>query len=64
MIEQPAVILYGRTGPTIVDENRLRTAAPQIPIRYFEKSGHFPMYDEPEAFAKVVGDFCKTRHSA
>ena len=63
-IQRPAVILYGRTGPTIADESRFRAAAPQIPIRYFEKSGHFPMYDEPEAFAKVVGDFCRSRQSA
>jgi pimeloyl-ACP methyl ester carboxylesterase len=57
-IKRPAVILYGKRGPTIADQDRFKAAAPGIPIRYFENSGHFPMYDEPEAFAKVVGDFC------
>ena len=57
-IKAPAVILYGRRGPTIADQERFRDAAPNIPIRYFENSGHFPMYDEPEQFAKVVTEFC------
>jgi 3-oxoadipate enol-lactonase len=57
-IKAPAVILYGRRGPTIADQERFRVAAPSIPIRYFESSGHFPMYDEPEQFSKVVTEFC------
>jgi pimeloyl-ACP methyl ester carboxylesterase len=57
-IERPAVILYGKRGPTIADQQRFKDAAPKIPIGYFEDSGHFPMYDEPEQFAKVVTEFC------
>jgi 3-oxoadipate enol-lactonase len=63
-IERPAVILYGRRGPTIVDEQRFRDAAPKLPIGYFENSGHFPMYDEPEQFAKVVTEFCTSAKAA
>lgn len=28
------------------------------PIRYFENSGHFPMYDDPALFANVINEFC------
>ncbi|MDB5927698.1 MAG: alpha/beta hydrolase [Betaproteobacteria bacterium] len=57
-VKRPAVILYGKRGPTIADQERFRAVAPNIPIRYFENSGHFPMYDEPAVFAKVVTEFC------
>jgi 3-oxoadipate enol-lactonase len=57
-IERPAVILYGKRGPTIGAQDRFKQSAPKLPIRYFENSGHFPMYDEPEQFAKVVSGFC------
>lgn len=60
-IAVPAVILYGRRGPTIIDEARFRAAAPKIPIGFFESSGHFPMYDEPAVFSQVIADFC-TKH--
>jgi pimeloyl-ACP methyl ester carboxylesterase len=57
-ITRPAIILYGRTGPTIADQERFKQSAPKLPIRYFENSGHFPMLDEPEQFNKVVTQFC------
>ena len=57
-IKRPAVILYGKRGPTIADQDRFKAVAPNIPIRYFENSGHFPMYDEPAVFAKVLTEFC------
>jgi pimeloyl-ACP methyl ester carboxylesterase len=57
-ITTPAIILYGRRGPTIAAQDRFRQTAPNIPIRYFENSGHFPMYDEPESFAKALTGFC------
>jgi pimeloyl-ACP methyl ester carboxylesterase len=57
-IKRPALILYGKRGPTIADQERFRAAAAHIPIRYFENSGHFPMYDEPGLFADVITEFC------
>jgi 3-oxoadipate enol-lactonase len=57
-ITVPATILYGRRGPTIADQDTFKKVAPKIPIRYFENSGHFPMFDEPAAFAKTISDFC------
>ena len=57
-IQRPAMILYGKRGPTIAGRERFDAAAPHIPIQVMEGSGHFPMLDEPEAFAEIVGGFC------
>jgi 3-oxoadipate enol-lactonase len=57
-IERPAMILYGKRGPTIAGQERFKAAAPQIPIQVLEGSGHFPMLDEPAAFAEILASFC------
>ena len=56
-IEVPAMILYGRRGPTIAGQERFKAAAPQIPIHVLEDSGHFPMLDQPAAFAEILVSF-------
>jgi 3-oxoadipate enol-lactonase len=61
-IQRPATILYGKHGPTIAGRERFAQAAPNIPIQVMEGSGHFPMLDEPAAFAEIVGGFC-ARHA-
>jgi pimeloyl-ACP methyl ester carboxylesterase len=61
-IRCPAMILYGKRGPTIAGRERFENAAPQIPIRVMDGSGHFPMLDEPAAFAEIIADFC-AQHS-
>lgn len=57
-IQRPAMILYGKRGPTVAGQDRFKTAAPQIPIQVLEGSGHFPMLDEPTAFAEILTSFC------
>ncbi len=61
-IQRPATILYGKRGPTIAGRERFAQAAPNIPIQVMEGSGHFPMLDEPAAFAEIVGGLC-ARHA-
>ena len=61
-IARPAMILYGQRGPTIAGRERFQTAAPHLPIQVMPGSGHFPMLDEPEAFAEIVAGFC-TKHA-
>lgn len=56
-IKPPAMILYGKRGPTIAGRERFEQAAPRIPITVMEGSGHFPMLDEPSAFAEVLIGF-------
>ncbi len=59
-IQRPAMILYGKRGPTIAGQERFKAAAPQIPIQVLEGSGHFPMLDEPAAFAEILAAFVST----
>jgi len=61
-IQRPAMILYGKRGPTIAGQERFKQAAPHIPIEVLEDSGHFPMLDQPEAFAEILATFC-TKHA-
>ena len=58
-IQVPAMILYGERGPTIAGEARFKAAAPLIPIQVLEDSGHFPMLDQPAAFAQILTGFVK-----
>ena len=62
-IQVPAMILYGKRGPTIAGQDRFKAAAPQIPIQVMEGSGHFPMLDEPAALAEILAGFV-SRHPA
>ena len=56
-IQVPATILYGKRGPTIAGQERFKAAAPHIPIQVLEDSGHFPMLDQPAAFAEILTSF-------
>ncbi len=58
-IKRPMMIVYGRKGPTIALKDRLTAAAPKAKLTVMENSGHFPMLDEPSAFAAVYTRFCK-----
>jgi 3-oxoadipate enol-lactonase len=57
-IRCPAMILYGRRGPTIANRDRFAAAAPSLPIEVIENSGHFPMLDAPDVFAATLAKFC------
>jgi pimeloyl-ACP methyl ester carboxylesterase len=57
-IKRPMMIVYGRKGPTIALKDRLTSAAPKAQLLIMENSGHFPMYDEPSAFAAAYIKFC------
>ncbi len=57
-IKKPMMIVYGKKGPTIGLKERLTGAAPKAKLTIMENSGHFPMLDEPSAFAAVYIKFC------
>jgi pimeloyl-ACP methyl ester carboxylesterase len=58
-LTMPILGVYGKKD-IIVDPKQaqvLKQAAPSARIAWFEKSGHFPMMDEPERFHATVRDF-------
>ena len=57
-IKKPMMVVYGRKGPTIALGNRLTGANPKAKLTVMENSGHFPMLDEPSAFAAMYIKFC------
>jgi len=59
-VQRPAMMLYGAKGPTIGLRDRLQKLAPQMPVSVLENSGHFPMLDEPEAYAHTLAAFAKS----
>jgi len=60
-IKKPMMIVYGKRGPTIALKDRLTGAAPKAKLTIMENSGHFPMLDEPSAFAALYIKFCSSK---
>jgi pimeloyl-ACP methyl ester carboxylesterase len=58
-IRMPTLGIYGQRD-RIVDPEQgevLARATPRAELFRFEHSGHFPMFDEPERFFRVLGQF-------
>lgn len=58
-LKMPILGVYGARD-LIVNPNQsqlLKATAPHSKIAWFEKSGHFPMLDEPQRFHNTVRDF-------
>jgi pimeloyl-ACP methyl ester carboxylesterase len=60
-IKRPMMIVYGKKGPTIADRDALTGAAPKAKVEVLQNSGHFPMLDEPSAFASTLIKFCSKK---
>jgi len=59
-IRVPAMVLYGARGPTISMRDRFSAAVPHMAIKALDNCGHFPMLDDPAAFAATLKGFCST----
>lgn len=59
-IRCPAMVMYGAKGPAIALRARFEKAVPHMPIKALDNCGHFPMLDEPGAFAAALAEFCST----
>jgi proline iminopeptidase len=59
----PALVVTGRYDINVAPATayRIHRAIPRSKFVVFEKSGHMPFYEEPEAFLKVIGDFLAGR---
>jgi len=58
-IKVPMLGIYGRVDRIVNPKQGdvLAQGAPQADIRYFKKSGHFPMLDEPQRFCQTLQEF-------
>ncbi|MBE9514225.1 MAG: alpha/beta hydrolase [Chloroflexi bacterium] len=58
-IRMPALGIYGRMDRIVSPRQGdvLARGTPMAVVRYFERSGHFPMLDEPERFYQTLCEF-------
>ncbi len=58
-IKVPTLGIYGRIDRIVNPKQGkvLALSAPQADVRYFDKSGHFPMLDEPQQFYRTLEEF-------
>jgi pimeloyl-ACP methyl ester carboxylesterase len=63
LIKQPALLLWGENDLDIplADGERLHAQIPGSRLIVFLNCGHIPHEEYPEAFTKVVTDFCKVQ---
>ena len=50
----PAAVLIGERGPVAGQADAYRRLLPHAPVRMLHDAGHFPMLDDPDAFAAAV----------
>lgn len=57
----PTLLLCGRQDPQYPPacSEELAAGIPKAHIKWFERSGHYPFIEEPEAFWQNVGDFLR-----
>ena len=60
-LEIPSLLVHGLVDPAIIhpDENQLGGLPPTIHHITFNRSGHFPMLDQPGKFNRLMNDFLK-----
>jgi pimeloyl-ACP methyl ester carboxylesterase len=52
-----SLLVFGDRGPTIAKIDTFRELIPHARIEVMKDCGHFPMIDDPDAFAALVGAF-------
>jgi pimeloyl-ACP methyl ester carboxylesterase len=62
VIEQPALVVWGRYDPVFSSKQALILAAslPHASVRYLEDTGHLPMEERPDALSRAILDFLRT----
>jgi len=58
-IEEPTLIVWGKQDPIFPVEHAYiaRENIPRSQIHIFDNCGHYPQYEHPEEFNKIVNDF-------
>jgi pimeloyl-ACP methyl ester carboxylesterase len=58
-VSNPTLIVWGREDrivPVVCGE-QYRRLLPNATLRVFEKCGHLPPFEQPDAYARLVSDF-------
>jgi proline iminopeptidase len=60
-IQAPTLIVAGKLDPVVPLEaaEAIRAEIPKSELVVFERSGHYPMLEEPEKFKSVIEEFLK-----
>ena len=59
---KPVLVLYGRQDPMDPWMAYQTSAAfSQSTLRFIDRAGHFPRFDQPAEFSKVLDDFVESR---
>ncbi len=53
-IAVPTTVVIGSKGPTASEKSRMAGLRPATPVIVLDDCGHFPMIDDPAAFAGAV----------
>jgi 3-oxoadipate enol-lactonase len=56
-IGAPVLLLYGARGAVKDGINETKAAFPAAELVTMDRCGHFPMIDDPAAFAEIIGSF-------
>ena len=60
----PVLLVYGEQGPVRDGIDLTKTALPAAEFVMMGKCGHFPMVDDPDAFADIIGSFALKHENA
>jgi 3-oxoadipate enol-lactonase len=60
----PVLLVYGEQGPVRDGIDLTKAALPAAEFVMMGKCGHFPMIDDPDAFADIIGSFALKHENA
>jgi 3-oxoadipate enol-lactonase len=63
-ISAPVLLVYGEQGPVRDGIDLTKAALPAAEFVMMGKCGHFPMIDDPDAFADIIGSFALKHENA
>ena len=63
-VSVPVLLVYGERGPVGDGIDGTRAALPAAEFVTMGRCGHFPMIDDPDAFADIIGSFALTHENA
>src|SRR5450631_2966855 len=63
LFKKPVYAICGRQDPLAFDTYELKIRHPATQIFWIQKSGHFPMYEQPDRFYKILNEIMEKEKS-